>query len=119
VEIVHHYVHQSIEYKSPEIRDKENREIEIADLLTKYTLSKENFDFSGYTEEEMTKEFGHTTLTIAEYDVLSKYIREYALNDYCKKMKQYPACKERFKTILEWAIKDGFIKPAWKEDFEG
>ena len=110
-----------IEYrdKSPEIRDKENRDIEIADLLTNYTLSKENFDFSAFTEEERTQYFGSTTLTIAEYTVLAKYVREFALNTYCKKLKDYPDCEDRFKMVLTWAIKDDNIKAAWKDDFEG
>lgn len=91
----------------------------IADLPTNYTLSKNNFDFSAYTEEERTQYFGSTTLTIAEYTVLAKYVREFALNTYCKKLKDYPDCKDRFKLVLTWAIKDDNIKKAYKEDFEG
>lgn len=91
----------------------------IADLLTNYTMSKENFDFSAFTEEERTKQFGSTTLTIAEYTVLAKYIREFALNTYCKKLKDYPDCADHFKMVMTWAIKDDNIKAACKDDFEG
>ena len=92
--------------KSIEARDKENREKNIADLLTNYTLSKETFSFADYSEDEKTRLFGETTLTVAEYCELSKYIREYALNTYCKKLKDYPDCEDRFKLVLTWAIKD-------------
>lgn len=105
--------------KSIEARDKENREKNIADLLTNYTLSKETFSFDDYSEDEKTRLFGETTLTVAEYCELSKYIREYALNTYCKKLKDYPDCEDRFKLVLTWAIKDDNIKKAYKEDFEG
>ena len=105
--------------KSIEARDKENREKNIADLLTNYTLSKETFSFADYSEDEKRRLFGETTLTVAEYCELSKYIREYALNTYCKKLKDYPDCEDRFKLVLTWAIKDDNIKKAYKEDFEG
>lgn len=111
--------HTEYRDKSIEIRDKENREKNIADLLTNYTLSKETFSFADYSEDEKTRLFGETTLTVAEYCELSKYVREYALNTYCKKLKDYPDCEDRFKLVLTWAIKDGNIKKAYKEDFEG
>ena len=100
-------------------KEEEEREKNITDLLTDYTLSKENFDFSAFTEEERRQQFGSTGLTIAEYTVLARYVREYALNTYCKKMKDYPDCEDRFKLVLTWAIKDDNIKAAYKSDFEG
>ena len=77
------------------------------DLLT---FEKRCFDFSEYTEKEMTNLFPNTTLTVAEYDVLFKYVKETALNRYCEKIKQYTGCKNQFETILKWAADDNQLK---------
>lgn len=58
----------------------------------------------------MTEYYPGTVLTIAEYDKLYSLISSYALNEYCKKIERYSECKEPFKTILQWAIKDGNVK---------
>ena len=90
------------------ISKESNKEINnITNLLT---CEKSNFDWSQYDEEEMTEYYPGTVLTIAEYDKLYMLVNEYALNDYCKKIERYTDCKEPFKTILEWAIKDGNLK---------
>ena len=67
----------------------------------------------------MTDLFENTPLTIAEYDMLFKYIKEFALNEYCEKIKRYPDCEDRFKTVLQWAVKDGNLNQAYKEQFGG
>lgn len=74
------------------------------------TCEKSSFDWSQYDEEEMTEYYPGTTLTIAEYDKLYSLISPCALNEYCKKIERYSECKEPFKTILQWAIKDGNVK---------
>ena len=88
------------------IRDRCNNDIST-NLLT---CDKSSFDWSQYDEEEMTEYYPGTVLTIAEYDKLYMIVNEFALNDYCKKIEKYTDCKEPFKTILEWAIKDGNLK---------
>ena len=74
------------------------------------TCDKSSFDWSQYDEEEMTEYYPGTALTIAEYDKLYSLISPCALNEYCKKIERYSKCKEPFKTILQWAIKDGNVK---------
>ena len=74
------------------------------------TCEKSSFDWSQYDEEKMTEYYPGTVLTIAEYDKLYSLISSYALNEYCKKIERYSECKEPFKTILQWAIKDGNVK---------
>lgn len=82
----------------------------IKNITNLLTCEKRCFDFSEYTEKEMTNLFPNTTLTVAEYDVLFKYVKETALNRYCEKIKQYTGCKNQFETILKWAADDNQLK---------
>jgi len=95
-----------------DIRDKilENKSKENKDLTTTAKDIRQKYDWSCYSEKEMTeinpfnpqKQLG---LTIAETDMLYKVVEESALERYFIKIMEYEV-KDCFSTIIKWAKQD-------------
>ena len=98
--------------------DKDNEFEKEVDIITSSKKAfRKKFDFSEYTENELTELYPLNTaagLTIAEYDILYKLIYEQPLEKYLLKIIDYKAY-DNFKTIIQWAKQDGNYKGGYYE----
>lgn len=65
--------------------------------------------FSPKAQQEQAPMVFKIKISSAEYLYLSEHINDLALKRYIDKAAEYSFCKSYFRTILRWAMQDGYF----------